>query len=81
MSSPPHYCIGSTPADGIGARVISAAIAVVDVLAETPMDFTIEFDHVPWGLVGGRDDTKGATKAVCDEIRTPLHSDSSNPRV
>ena len=53
MIAPPtrkdHYKIASIPADGIGIEVVSAAIEVVEQLAKTLKNFTIEFTHFPWG--------------------------------
>lgn len=43
------YRIASIPADGIGPEVVSAAIEVVNKLAQTIKTFTIEFTHIPWG--------------------------------
>jgi isocitrate/isopropylmalate dehydrogenase len=43
------YRIASIPADGIGPEVVSAAIEVVEKLADTLKTFTIEFTHIPWG--------------------------------
>ena len=44
-----NYRIASIPADGIGPEVVSAAIEVVEKLAQTLKTFTIEFTHIPWG--------------------------------
>jgi isocitrate/isopropylmalate dehydrogenase len=44
-----NYRIASIPADGIGPEVISAAIEVVNKVAETLKTFTVEFTHLPWG--------------------------------
>lgn len=57
MSTGPHangagshdYRIASIPADGIGPEVVSAAIEVVEKLAQTLKTFKIEFTHIPWG--------------------------------
>ncbi|CZR50318.1 probable isocitrate/isopropylmalate dehydrogenase [Phialocephala subalpina] len=44
-----NYRIASIPADGIGPEVVSAAIEVVEKLAQTMKTFKIEFTHIPWG--------------------------------
>ncbi|KUJ18665.1 isocitrate/isopropylmalate dehydrogenase [Mollisia scopiformis] len=44
-----NYRIASIPADGIGPEVVSAAIEVVNKLAQTMKTFKIEFTHIPWG--------------------------------
>jgi isocitrate/isopropylmalate dehydrogenase len=44
-----NYKVASIPADGIGPEVVSAAIEVVQKLAQVSKSFTIEFEHIPWG--------------------------------
>jgi hypothetical protein len=44
-----NYKVASIPADGIGQEVVSAAIEVVQKLAQISKTFTINFEHIPWG--------------------------------
>lgn len=45
----PTYKIASIPADGIGPEVISAAIQVLEKLADTLGTFSFSFQHIDWG--------------------------------
>ncbi|KAH9210796.1 isocitrate/isopropylmalate dehydrogenase [Leptodontidium sp. 2 PMI_412] len=68
-AKPSHaYKIASIPADGIGPEVVSAAIEVVQKLAETMKTFTIDFEHIPWGTAY----YKKTGKYVDDDVLTRL---------
>ena len=70
MSSIPHYRIASIPADGIGPEVISAAIQVVHVLAETLKTFTIDFIHIPWGTAYYKEHGRYLSPDALDVLRS-----------
>ncbi|SLM34966.1 tartrate dehydrogenase [Lasallia pustulata] len=70
MPSIPHYRIASIPADGIGPEVISAAIEVVNVLADTRKTFTIEFTHLPWGTAYYKEHGRYMPPDALDRLRT-----------
>ena len=44
----PTYKIASIPADGIGPEVIRAGIQVLEALAVTLGEFTLDFTHIDW---------------------------------
>jgi tartrate dehydrogenase len=67
--TPPNYRIASIPADGIGPEVISAAITVVNKLAEVLKTFTIEFEHIPWGTAYYKEHGRYASEDVLDVLR------------
>ena len=64
------YRIASIPADGIGPEVVSAAIEVVEKLADTLKTFTIEFTHNPWGTAYYKKKGAYVDKNVLDILRS-----------
>jgi hypothetical protein len=65
-----NYRIASIPADGIGAEVVSAAIEVVQKLAEVLKTFTIEFTHIPWGTAYYKEHGRYVDENVLDVLRS-----------
>jgi isocitrate/isopropylmalate dehydrogenase len=64
-----NYRIASIPADGIGPEVVSAAIEVVQKLAQTLKTFTIEFTHIPWGTAYYKEHGRYVDEDVLDILR------------
>ena len=64
-----NYRIASIPADGIGPEVVSAAIEVVEKLAQTLKTFEIEFTHIPWGTAHYKENGRYVDENVLDTLR------------
>jgi isocitrate/isopropylmalate dehydrogenase len=64
-----NYKVASIPADGIGPEVVSAAIEVVQKLAEISKTFTIEFQHIPWGTAYYKQHGKYVEDNVLEVLR------------
>jgi tartrate dehydrogenase len=64
-----NYRIASIPADGIGPEVVSAAIEVVEKLAQTLKTFKIEFTHIPWGTAYYKEHGRYVDEDVLDVLR------------
>jgi len=63
------YRIASIPADGIGPEVVSAAIEVVEKLANTLKTFKITFTHIPWGTAYYKKNGRYVDENVLDTLR------------
>ena len=63
------YKIASIPADGIGQEVVSAAIKVVQKLAQVSKTFTIEFEHIPWGTAYYKEHGRYVDENVLEVLR------------
>jgi isocitrate/isopropylmalate dehydrogenase len=64
-----HYNVASIPADGIGPEVVSAAIEVIQKLAQVSKSFTIEFEHIPWGTAYYKEHGRYVDENVLDVLR------------
>ncbi len=49
MSPPPTLRIATIPGDGIGPEVLTVGRAVVDAVAETSSEFSVDWTELPWG--------------------------------
>lgn len=63
------YRIASIPADGIGPEVVSAAIEVVEKLAQSLKTFKVEFTHIPWGTAYYKKTGHYVDENVLDTLR------------
>ena len=63
------YKVASIPADGISPEVVSAAIEVVQKLAQISKTFTIEFEHIPWGTAYYKEHGKYVDDGVLEVLR------------
>lgn len=64
-----NYKVASIPADGIGPEVVSAAIEVVQKLAQVSKTFTIEFEHIPWGTTYYKEQGRYVDENVLEVLR------------
>jgi isocitrate/isopropylmalate dehydrogenase len=64
-----NYKVASIPADGIGPEVVSAAIEVVQKLAQVSKSFTIEFEHIPWGTAYYKEHGRYVDENVLEVLR------------
>lgn len=64
-----HYNVASIPADGIGPEVVSAAIEVIQKLAQVSKSFTIEFEHIPWGTAYYKEHGRYVDENVLEVLR------------
>lgn len=48
MAAPKEYTVASIPGDGIGIKVISEAIKVLQKIEDLCKTFTLKIDHFDW---------------------------------